>query len=128
MAKKLHLDTHAVVWLFAGEIDRFPHKTRRLLESGILIVSPAIQLELQFLFEINRIIHNGSEILQTLQKDIGLTVSETEYSKVVSEAVKMSWTRDPFDRLITAHASLEHAQLITKDDHIHKHFKNAVWS
>jgi PIN domain nuclease of toxin-antitoxin system len=128
VAKQLHLDTHVVVWLYGGETFRFPHKTKRLLDSAMLIISPAVLLELQFLFEIKRITHNGSHILETLQKEIGLTIAETGYFKVISEAVKMNWTRDPFDRLITAHSSLEQTQLITKDDHIHRHFKNAVWT
>jgi PIN domain nuclease of toxin-antitoxin system len=41
----------------------------------------------------------------------------------------VSWTRDPFDRLIVAQARCTRRSiaLITKDRLIRRHFKGAVW-
>jgi PIN domain nuclease of toxin-antitoxin system len=39
----------------------------------------------------------------------------------------MKWTRDPFDRLITAQAALGESTLLTKDDTIRTNYANAVW-
>ena len=39
----------------------------------------------------------------------------------------MKWTRDPFDRLITAQAALDDSPLLTKDDTIHTYYPEAVW-
>jgi PIN domain nuclease of toxin-antitoxin system len=37
-----HLDTHVVVWLYAGEVERFPDAARAALERDTLAVSPAV--------------------------------------------------------------------------------------
>jgi len=39
----------------------------------------------------------------------------------------LSWTRDPFDRVITAQAATDGSSLITKDEIILHHYENAVW-
>jgi PIN domain nuclease of toxin-antitoxin system len=46
---------------------------------------------------------------------------------VAREAEAHDWTRDPFDRLIVAQASLFDAPLITKDADVHAHYRNVVW-
>jgi PIN domain nuclease of toxin-antitoxin system len=38
-----------------------------------------------------------------------------------------TWTRDPFDRIITAQDMVSHAPLITKDGAILSHYKRAIW-
>ena len=65
-----------------------------------------VVLELQYLFEVNR-------TLQPAQALIGLLES---------------WTRDPFDRLIVAHArSNRYAPLITSDTQIHENYVKSIW-
>ena len=39
----------------------------------------------------------------------------------------VKWTRDPFDRIITAQAELCGAKLLTKDRTIHNYYVNAAW-
>ena len=39
----------------------------------------------------------------------------------------MKWTRDPFDRMIAAHAITHDHDLLTKDESILAHCKNAFW-
>lgn len=123
----IHLDTHAVVWLYAGEVERFPESTREVMEQDDLCVSPAVVLELQYLREIDRISAEASLIMETLAGSVGLTMADTPFREVIMEALTESWTRDPFDRMIVAQAKAEKARLLTKDDVILKHYPESFW-
>lgn len=123
----MHLDTHVVVWLFAGQLERFPKKACALLEDESLIISPMVCLELQYLYEIGRVTVPSAQIVQTLQASIDLHVSGAPFHEIAMEAISLSWTRDPFDRMIVAQATAEKATLLTKDTHIHSHYKRAFW-
>jgi len=123
----IYLDTHAVVWLFAGEISRFTAQGKMLLEENELRVSPVVQLELQFLKEVDRITADSALILETLCETIRLITCPLPFSRIVVEAVTLDWTRDPFDRLIVAHARAQNAPLLTKDRLLHQHFPLACW-
>jgi PIN domain nuclease of toxin-antitoxin system len=51
---------------------------------------------------------------------------ETErLGKKTAETIQ--WTRDPFDRIIVAQATLKHSPLITKDETLRKHYKHCIW-
>jgi PIN domain nuclease of toxin-antitoxin system len=41
--------------------------------------------------------------------------------------LEISWTRDPFDRIIVANASLENSILVSKDQSILGHYPFARW-
>ena len=124
----LYLDTHAVVWLYAGETERFSTKTRSLIEANNIFISPMVQLELQYLNEIERISTHSAVILENLMMTIGLRMCEISFSRIISEAVLYNWTRDPFDRIIVATAAASNAMLITKDQSILSNYKKAVWN
>ena len=128
MERLIYLDTHVVVWLYTGELSLFPKNVLYLLEEKNLGVSPIVQLELQFLLEIGRIKVKPEIILRNLEETIGLKVCSQEFKRVVLEALKQTWTRDPFDRLIVAQANLSEAHLITKDETILQHYKRSIWS
>lgn len=99
----VYLDTHIVCWLYEGDVERLSEPAAESVESSeCLLVSPMVDLELQYLYEIGRISRGSEEILATLAEDIGLQVSDAPFSLVVREAKRINWTRDPFDRLITA--------------------------
>lgn len=55
--------------------------------------------------------------------------SEKALEKIENNAlaISMDFTRDPFDRLITAHAALDNNLIITKDRRILKNYPGAVW-
>jgi len=65
--------------------------------------------------------------LAYLGESIGLTVCDLPLIRVVTEAMGQSWTRDPFDRLITAGAALRKAPLLSKDATILAHYPAACW-
>ena len=124
----IYLDTHAVVWLYAGETDLFPENVRQMIdESEQVLVSPLVLLELQYLKEINRLTVEPSLIFEYLAETIGLRLCDLSLERVTIEALTLNWTRDPFDRIITAAAAARNAPLITKDTIIREHYANACW-
>ena len=124
---KAFLDTHAAVALYEGNREVFGRRGVDLAERSALFVSPILRLELQFLKEIGKSRMGADEILQALSTDWGVTVSNDPLHSVVGYAMSLSWTRDPFDRLLVATAMLHRAPLITRDQLIHQHFEDAVW-
>lgn len=123
----MHLDTHVVVWLYEGELDLFPAAARRLLDAEPLAVSPMVALELTLLHEIGRTGGPAAVVLAELGRSIGLTISQTPFPSVVDAASALDWTRDPFDRLICAHAVVDGAVLLTKDRRIRGRLDRARW-
>ena len=70
----------------------------------------------------------AAPIIKKLQLEIGLTVCQKPFLDVVEKAGAEKWTRDPFDRLIVAHAMMNGvAPLITADEKIRANYPNAVW-
>lgn len=123
----IRLDTHVVVWLYAGEVQRLSPAARELLESEDAVISPIVQLELAFLHEVERITVTGEEIVADLAHRIGLASSTIPMKSVVAEAASLRWTRDPFDRMIVGDALAAGADLLTKDATIREHSDCARW-
>jgi PIN domain nuclease of toxin-antitoxin system len=125
----IHLDTHVVVWLYAGLHERIPASLRSRLEIEALAVSPMVRMELAFLNEIGRVTAAPAGVLDELQRSIGLVVDQTSFDEVaaVSSGSRMSFTRDPFDRVIAGQALAAHAFLATKDETLRKNLDLAVW-
>ena len=92
-----------------------------------MFVSPIVELELQLLREIGRLLKGPEVVLHALAREIGLEVTTTEYRNVATAACALDWTRDPFDRMIVADAILVGAKLVTKDRLIRKHCPTALW-
>lgn len=124
---KVFLDTHAAVYLWEGRAERFEAASTDLVQRGTLFVSPFVRLELQFLFEIGRLTVSADEVLGGLAAEDGVTISGDRSENVVERAVTLSWTRDPFDRLIVATASLHGSPLLTRDETIRANYPDAVW-
>jgi PIN domain nuclease of toxin-antitoxin system len=123
----IYLDTHVVVWLYAGEHARLARIASRLIETESLLISPVLLLELALLEETGRIKIEAEPIIATLQQSLALSICDLPFAEVATRSLLQKWTRDPFDRLIVAQASARGARLITKDRFIRRHFKNAVW-
>lgn len=126
-AEVVHLDTHVVCWLYEGHIDLLSQPARDAMEHGQLAVSPIVDLELQLLYEIGRIVKGPETVLVALGREIGLQVASTAFAEVVAAARRLHWTRDPFDRLIVAGAALASAKLVTKDRLIRRHYAASLW-
>ena len=123
----IFLDTHAVVWLYQKELNRFSSVGLDRLEEDSLYISPAVLLELEYLYEIKRITLDGPSILQYLEDRIGLETDGISFLPVSERAVPLKWTRDPFDRLIVAQADFHGADLLTGDEKIRENYSRAFW-
>lgn len=123
----IYLDTHIVVWLYAGLLEKFSQSIKTMLNENEILISPIVRLELEYLFEIERVREPAHVIVADLADRIGLRVCEKDFNAVVSQAIKLTWTREPFDRLIVAHAAINENMLISKDQHILEHYLHARW-
>lgn len=104
------LDTNALIWLEANH-----PRARPLLEDGPrLYLSPATLLELQFLNELGRIRIDAASV-SSLGDDERWQLDEPQAAAWFGRAADLTWTRDPFDRLIAAHALLRRWRLATGD-------------
>ena len=123
----IHLDTHVVVWLYLGRVDLLPAPVSALIEREDIVISPIVLLELQYLRETGRIQSDPLAMIDDLVRTIELTVSGSAFEEIVREACRHAWTRDPFDRMIVAHAHVDGARLLTKDRTIRRHTRTALW-
>lgn len=127
METVVHLDTHVVIWLYSGSTELLTDNVKKLIEKSMLTISPIVLLELFYLRETNRLTCDPHDITNDLRDRIGLMIDTTAMSLVVDQALPLNWTRDPFDRLITAQAASYDHHLITKDSTIRKNYAKAVW-
>ena len=112
----IFLDTHVVVWLYQGRTDLLSKRAEKIIEKeDDIYISPIVLLELQYLFEIGKIIKPAKVVIEALVEDIGLEMAEDSFDGVVEQSLSEKWTRDPFDRIIVAQARKNTALLISKD-------------
>jgi PIN domain nuclease of toxin-antitoxin system len=116
-----------VCWLYEGRTELLTAAAISALESGLLQVSPMVQLELSYLHEIGRISRGADYVLEALASDIGLSVADVSFAQVTKTAEGLIWTRDPFDRMIVAHCMVAGAVLVSKDGLIQQNFSKVVW-
>lgn len=121
------LDTHAVIWLYQKDREKFTKPAQDLLDNSKLFISPIVKLELEYLFEIDRLLIIPGKILDYLQNRISLSISNDSFDAIINKARDIKWTRDPFDRIIVANAAMHNIQLISKDEKIRKYYSETVW-
>jgi PIN domain nuclease of toxin-antitoxin system len=121
------LDTHAVVFLFERRMAAFGSASRARMAQDALSCSPMVRVELALLREIGRIAVDGHDILDGLAVEVGLTIVSDGLDPIALRASTLSWTRDPFDRMIVAQASMWNAPLVTRDRLITAPYPFAVW-
>lgn len=104
------LDTNALIWLEQGH-----RRARVLTQTGQrLYISPANLLELEFLLETGKI-RLKRRTLRAFVDDDRWTLDDPPSSAWFLEAIDLSWTRDPFDRLLVAHSRLRGWRFATGD-------------
>jgi PIN domain nuclease of toxin-antitoxin system len=123
----IYLDTHVLVLLFLGQVNKLGRAARAAIDEGDLTASPAALLELQYLHEIGRLKPPVSNVVKVLVEGVGLRICDLPFHVVVENAMAESWGRDPFDRLIVANAKANEAPLVTKDERIQRHYSRAIW-
>jgi PIN domain nuclease of toxin-antitoxin system len=111
------LDTNAVIW-----VDRHHQRVRPLLKHrGPFFISPATLLELTFLEEAGRVRLRAG--INGIVADARWDVDEPPPLAWFTAAADQSWTRDPFDRLIAAHAIVRGWRLASSDGAILDHLR-----
>lgn len=105
------LDTNALIWLDRG------HQRARPLRPHVreLYVSPASLLELQYLHEAGRIRLRDPGV-RAFAEHQEWQVDDPPAVQWFEAACDLGWTRDPFDRLIVAHAAVRGWRLATGDE------------
>ncbi len=56
-----------------------------------------------------------------------MVLTDPPSAQICQAAIALGWTRDPFDRLISAQAISSSATLVTKDRVIRHHLPQAWW-
>lgn len=56
-----------------------------------------------------------------------MEITDASVGELGHAAMDLSWTCDPFDRLISAHAIVANAPLVTADEKIREHLPLAIW-
>jgi len=127
MESLIFLDTHVAIWLYSGRLDLFRPKVLRIINDNQICISHWVRLEMKYLNEIGRINQHPDMIIDALIDEIGLVFSNNSIERIVSQAIHLDFTRDPFDRIIVADAYINNSCLISKDQNIRKNYKYAVW-
>ena len=123
----IYLDTHVVAWLYGGHLNKLSGKALQEITNETLLISPMVVLELQLLFESGRAKDPASKVIASLERDFEIKVCDHPFPRIAASAMEIKWTRDPFDRLIVAQAMANDATLLTKDERMRQHYKQAIW-
>lgn len=110
---KILLDTHFLLWIILDipRIDDFPW-LERYRPWG---VSPVSLLEVQFLSEVGRLEVRQPDFVEAIGRDPRFVLDEVPLVPLIEKALPLSWTRDPFDRLLAAHSLARRVPLCTLD-------------
>lgn len=115
------------MWLYSGLPEKLPAKARALIDERAPVLSPVAVLELRYLHEVRRARDPVPIMLTALRQELHLEVADGSIAELGKAAMDLSWTRDPFDRLIAAHAIVANAPLVTADETILEHLPLATW-
>lgn len=121
-----HVDTHVAVWLRMGDARRL-RPIRKHLARAQLLLSPFAVLELQTLYEIGRLRETARWIIDSLSSEHGVELARDAVEGAATRALDLSFTRDPYDRLIAGHALAAGATLLTADEDMLRHVSCARW-
>jgi PIN domain nuclease of toxin-antitoxin system len=110
------LDTHFLLWILTGaeRLASFPWLDR-YRPWGI---SPVSLLEIQFLSEVGRITVDAAAFGEAIRRDPRFIVDEVGLMALVDKALALSWTRDPFDRLLAAHSEARRVSFCSVDRYV----------
>jgi PIN domain nuclease of toxin-antitoxin system len=123
-----YLDTHIAVYLHDGLVEELTSEAKRQIEANDLLISPMVFFEFDYLFQRKRIGIDAITMAATLNASFGVELCRLPFAAVVLESLKLTWTSDPFDRLIVAQAiANQGAMLITRDRLVRQKYPNAIW-
>lgn len=118
-AVSLLLDTHFLIWIITG--------SRRLAEFPWIYhhepwgASPISLLEIQFLAEVGKLEVQNPDFSEAILSDRRFVFDDPSLRVLVRNSLSLTWTRDPFDRLLCAHSLSRRMPFCTTDDLIRKY-------
>ena len=116
------------MWLAARQMKKLTREAAQAIDSSDPVISPMVLLELEYLYEIRRLARPSLVILDQLQTQIGLKVSDHPFPAIAHAALFETWTREPFDRIIVAQARSDgFSGLISADAHIQRNYSKTIW-
>lgn len=86
-----------------------------------------VELELAYMHEIGRARDPVPVMLTALRQSIGLEIADVSLAELMPTAMGLTWTRNPFHRMIAAQAILSDVPLITADRTIRANLPLATW-
>ncbi|WP_231865534.1 MULTISPECIES: type II toxin-antitoxin system VapC family toxin [Nostocaceae] len=107
--------------------DKLSELAKSLINDNEIYISAIVRLELQYLYEIKRITHQPDTIIAELSEQIELQICNKSFNQIISMSLAINWTRDPFDRIITANAQIGNNILLSKDGNILNNYTCAKW-
>jgi PIN domain nuclease of toxin-antitoxin system len=121
---KCIIDTHFLLWIAVDDprLDAFPW----LKDYAPWGVSPVSFLEVAFLHEIGKLQVDMEAFQSAVGADDRFRIDEVPLLNLISRALPLSWTRDPFDRLLSAHSTARRTPLCTMDRMIRRHHRYLV--
>lgn len=105
------LDTHFILWI-ATASNRL-HAYPWLASHQPWGISPVSLLEIQFLSETGRLDVRNPAFTDALQGDPRFVIDDVPVVGLIRHALPLTWTRDPFDRLLAAHSLTRRIPLCT---------------
>lgn len=84
-------------------------------------MSPVSFLEIQFLAEAGRLEADSAALVRAIGRDSRFVIDDLSPSAVVDQALSLTWTRDPFDRLLVGHSAARRLPFCTVDRLIRRH-------
>ena len=73
---------------------------------------------MQFLAEVGRLEVRQAEFADAIARDPRFVLDEVPLVPLIEKALPLSWTRDPFDRLLSAHSEARRVPLCSVDRRI----------
>jgi PIN domain nuclease of toxin-antitoxin system len=121
---KCLLDTHFIIWVVSDSrrLQSYPW----LYEYQPWTVSPASLLEIQLLAEVGRRHIDTPRFVEQVRSDPRFQFDDAPFATIVQRSLELSWTRDPFDRLIAAHSLIRRLPLCSVDGNILENHKLMV--
>ena len=118
---KCLLDTHFVVWVVSGSgrLANYPWLDKYQPWG----VSPITLLEIQLLAEVGRRHIDSPRFAKQVTSDSRFQFDDAPFTTLVQRSLELSWTRDPFDRLIAAHSLIRRIPLCSVDEVMIEHHK-----
>ncbi|MBK6849827.1 MAG: PIN domain-containing protein [Proteobacteria bacterium] len=117
----IYLDTNALLWIAGAPDPALPSAIEAVNAAEALHVSPMVELEVEYLYEIGRIRRDAAAVMSPSCRRHSLArLRPSLFSRGAGRA------RD-FDRLITAQAAIGDDTLLTRDATIRAHYPRALW-